>query len=164
MERARKFFIRTQQSMFAAGAHDQVKGWCASVGESRVGISEKTQKWIMSISKLRLVYDRLRAVQIECRDFRFILKNYDTPDTLFYLDSPYSMTHRSSSRYEFEFQQQDFHDMAYWARQAKGKVAISGYDEPFMQDLLKDFNFHPGPLRKNGRSTKEAYESLWTNY
>lgn len=164
IEKARKFFIRTQQSIMAAGAQDRLKGWGSSIKESRVSISEKTHRWITAVNGLWEVAERLKQVQIECRDFRFILRSYDHPGTLFYLDSPYRMTHRSSSKYEFEFKQQDYHDMHYWTAQAKGKVAISGYDEPFMRELFKDFNFHQGPLRKNNRSTKQAIECLWTNY
>jgi len=164
VEKARKFFIRTQQSIFAAGAQDIVKGWRSSMSESRVSISEATHKYLKAVNGLWEVAERLKQVQIECRDFRFILKAYDSKDTGFYLDCPYDMTHRSSTKYEFEFQQQDFFDMQYWCKQAQGKVAISGYDTPFMRDLFADFNFIPGPKRKNNRSEKEAFECLWTNY
>jgi DNA adenine methylase len=164
VEKSRKFFIRTQQSIHAAGAQDKVKGWAASVRDSRVSISEKTHKWIKAVNGLWEVAERLKQVQIECRDFRFLLKSYDDPQTLFYLDSPYRMTLRSSTKYEFEFQQQDYFDMHYWCKKLKGKVAISGYDEPFMRELFTDFNFHQGPKRKNNMSEKEAYECLWTNY
>lgn len=164
IEKARKFFIRTQQSIHAAGAQDIVKGWAASVRESRVSISEKTHKWIRAVNGLWEVAERLKRVQIEYRDFRFIFKSYDDPGTLFYCDPPYDMTFRSGSKYLFDFKNQDFFDLKYWAAKSKGKVAISGYDTEFMRELFKDFNFHVGPKRKNNKSTKEAFESLWTNY
>lgn len=164
VEQARKFFIRTQQSIMAAGAQDIVKGWASSIHSSRVSISEKTRKWIGGCNNLWTIAERMKGVQIECHDFRFILKSYDSAGTLFYLDSPYDMTHRSSTKYEFEFQQQDFYDMHYWCKKAIGKIAVSGYDSPFMRELFCDFQFHEGPLRKNNKSTKEAVECLWTNF
>lgn len=164
VEAARKFFVRTQQSIWAAGAQEKVKGWAASLHDSRCKISEKTHRWLKSVAGLQYVVERLKQVQIECRDFRFIMKHYDGPDTFFYLDSPYDSHFRSSTAYTFDFKDQDFIDMHYWAARAKGKVAISGYNTPFMQELFKDFNFHHGPKRKNNRSVKEAYECLWTNY
>lgn len=164
VEMACKFFIRTQQSIHAAGGQDKVKGWAASVGQSRVSISEKTHKWIRAVAGLWDVTERLRHVQIECRDFRFILKSYDSEGTLFYCDPPYDMTHRSSSRYEFEFENQDFFDLKYWTHKAIGKVAVSGYDTEFMRELFKDFTMHEGPRRKNNISEKDANECLWTNY
>lgn len=164
IEKARKFFIRTQQSIHAAGAHEKVKGWAASLSQSRVSISEKTHKWITAVNGLYEVAERLKHVQIECRDFRFIMKAYDHPDNLLYVDSPYDMTFRSNSKYLFDFIRQDFFDMHYWCKKAKGKVAVSGYHTPFMKELFADFNFHEGPKRKNSLSKKEAYECLWTNY
>lgn len=164
IEKARKFYIRTQQSIMSAGGQDKVKGWACSITESRCSISEKTNKWINGVNGLFYIVERLKKVQIENRDFRFILKNYDTPGTLFYCDPPYRMTYRSSSKYEFDFENQDFFDLHYYAKNLVGKIAISGYDEPFMRELFKDFNFHKGPPRKNGRSQKPAIECLWTNY
>lgn len=164
IEQARKFFIRTQQSIWAAGGQAQAKGWAASIKESRVSISEKTHKWLMAVENLDYIANRLKTVQIECRDFKWILKHYNTPATLFYVDSPYDKTLRSDTKYEFEFANQDFHDLAHYAKKVKGKIAISGYRTDFMEEIFKDFYFTAGPKRKNNRSVKEAFEGLWTNY
>lgn len=163
VEQARKFFVRTQQSLFAAGAQDKVKGWASSLTESRCTISEKTNKWIRSVPKLWYIAERLKHVQIECKDFRFILKNYDSPETLFYCDEPYDQKFRSSSTYEFDFKAQDYIDLHYWANKVVGKIAISGYKTEFMCELFKGFKLHEGPKRR-GNSNKEAYECVWTNY
>lgn len=164
VERVRKFFIRTQQSIWAAGGQDMVKGWAVSINESRFGKSEKVHKWINAVCGLPEVVKRFSNVQIECRDYKFILSKYDAPETFFYLDPPYDGAFRSSSPYEFDFVNNDFFEMHYHAKNAKGKVAISGYNSPLMIEIFKDFNFIKGPHRKNTRSTKEVYECLWTNY
>jgi len=164
VEQARKFFIRTQQSIWAAGAQDKVRGWSASIRDSRCSISEKTHKWINAVEGLYAVSERLKRVQIECRDFRAIMKLYDDPATFFYLDSPYDKLLRSSTAYRFDFKDQDHIDLAYWAHKVQAKVAVSGYDTPLMRELYKDFKIHIGPQRKNNRSKKEAIECVWTNY
>lgn len=164
IEKARKFFIRTQQSIFSAGAQEKVKGWAAALKCSRVSISEKTHKWINRVDGLYAVAERFKHTQIECRDFRFILKHYDDAGTLFYCDSPYMKTLRSSSEYRFEFTMQDHFDLHHYASRIKGRIAISGYKEDIMLDLYKDFNFHEGPKRKNNISSKDAIECIWTNY
>jgi DNA adenine methylase len=164
MEQARKFFIRTQQSIWAAGAQDKVKGWAASIRDSRQGKSEKIQKWMNAINGLPEVVRRMSNVQLECRDYKFILSKYDDKECLFYLDSPYDMFFRSSSPYEFDFINQDFFEMQYHVKNAKAKVAISGYNSELMIEIFKDFNFIKGPARKNTRSDKPAFECLWTNY
>lgn len=164
MEQARKFFVRTQQSMWAAGGQAQAKGWAASIKESRLFLSEKTNKWVAAVNNLPKVVERLKRVQLECKDFRYIMKHYDTAETLFYLDSPYDKTFRSDTKYEFDFLHQDFYDLHHYASKIKGRVAISGYKTEFMTELFKEFRLSEGPTRKNNRSEKEAKEVLWTNY
>jgi DNA adenine methylase len=164
LDRARNFFIRTQQSIYAAGAQDKTKGWTMALTQSRCSISEKTNKWLTSVNGLWEVVERMKHMQIECKDFRYVLKNYDSPGTLFYVDPPYDREFRSSTKYEFEFHNQDFYDLHHWAKKVKGKIAISGYDSEFMKDLFKDFTYHQGPVRKNTRAKSIARECLWTNY
>jgi DNA adenine methylase len=165
LEKARKFFVRTQQSIFAAGAQERSKGWAAAITESRVSISEKTRKWLNGVDNLWVVAERLKHTQIECRDFRFVLKNYDHLGALFYCDCPYDMTFRSNTVYTFDFVNQDFYDLHHYAKRVKGKIAISGYDSPFMLDLFSDFNFRLLTKTKNNRSNKDdIHECLWTNY
>jgi DNA adenine methylase len=164
LERARRFFVRTSQSQFAAGAQEDSKGWACSFNDSRRGVSEKVNTYLNRVEGLHKMVSRLRTVQIENRCFRYVLRNYDTEQTLFYCDPPYMQTLRSSTKYEFDFANQDAYDLHYYASRVKGKIAISGYKEPFMMELYKDFNFHEGPNRKNNRSDKEAIECLWTNY
>lgn len=164
ISRAISFFIRTQQSIYAAGAQDKTKGWTMALVQSRCSISEKTNKWITAVNGLWEVVERLKHTQIECRDFRYVLKNYDSPGTLFYVDPPYDMQFRSSTKYQFEFHLQDFQELQEWCKRVKGKVAVSGYNSDFMRDLFKDFNFHQGPERRNTRTKTIAHECLWTNY
>ena len=165
IEKARRFFVRTEQSLWAAGCHDKSKGWAISVKESRRGISEKVNKWLNSIDNLSYVVNRLKNIQIENRDFRFIMRTYDDEGTLFYIDSPYYKTYRSNTKYEFEFTNQDFYDLLACCKKLKGRVAISGYNDQFTTQLFREFNFHMGPTRKNTRSNKNNInECLWTNY
>ncbi len=89
MERARKFFVRNRQSFLATGAHQRSKGWAAATTESRTGISESISKWLNNIEGLAAIVDRLRKIQIENRDYSFLLEHYDGPETLFYCDPPY---------------------------------------------------------------------------
>ena len=88
VEQARRFFIRTQQSIFAAGAQNRTKGWATSTNNSRCAISEKTNRWINGIDGLCPVIDRLRRIQIENRDFRKVIKTYDHDGTFFYFYGP----------------------------------------------------------------------------
>lgn len=164
IEAARKFFVRTQQSLYAAGAQAQSKGWAVSTSQSRHGISQRVQQWMNSVNNLYKVAERLKSVQIENRDFRAIFSIYDSEDTFFFMDGPYEGSKRSSTQYAFEFVNQDFLDMQYYAKSLKGKLALTGYCSEFMDELMKDFTKHILKQRNNTRSDKEAVECVWTNY
>lgn len=166
IERARKFFVRVRQSFLSTGSFNEIKGWSAATKESRCKISEKTNKWIAGVEGLSDIVDRLRRVQIECRDFEFIIKSYDTPDTMFYADSPYDASGRSSSSdYKHDFSLEDHFRLAALAREVKGFIAISGYNTEFMKELYKDFQYTEGPKPKNNyRKKKQVLECLFTNY
>jgi DNA adenine methylase len=68
-------------------------------------------------------------VQIENRDFREILKLYDTPDTLFYLDPPYVLETRRDpdTKYTYEMTLDDHKDLVQLLLQIQGKAVLSGY-------------------------------------
>lgn len=165
LESARKFFIRTAQSFFSSGIQNELKGWLSSTKESRRSISQATHKWLSGVETLRYVTERFRRVQLECRDFGWVLKAYDTPETLFYADPPYDEEFRSGRNdYEYDFTPEDHKRLHDAGLDIKGKIAVSGYDSEFMRDLYKDYFFNPGPKRRNTYSTKNVREALWTNY
>jgi DNA adenine methylase len=166
LERARKFFVRIRQSFLATGSQKEMKGWAASIKKSRCNISEATSKYLNSVESLGLVVERMRRVQIECRPFDWIIRSYDSPNTMLFCDPPYDATHRSSSsNYEFEFSFEDHLHLHELAAGVQGFIAICGYNSAFMKELYKDFNYTEGPLRRNNRSPKKnVRECLWTNY
>lgn len=166
IERARKFFVRVRQSFLATGSQKKLKGWASATKESRCLISEKTRKWLNGIDGLSEVVERLRTLQIECRDFEWIINSYDTGNTMFYCDPPYDHSGRSSNRdYEFDFTNEQHIKLAELARGVQGFIAISGYDTDFMKDLYKDFYYTEGPKPKsNYRTQREVRECLFTNY
>ena len=49
----------------------------------------KALLWQQHVNILRKATDRLKQVQIECRDFVYIIKHYDRPEVIFYVDPPY---------------------------------------------------------------------------
>lgn len=164
IERARKFFVRTVQSQFSAGNMENKKGWRAAISESRTGISEATSKYLNSVSGLFEIVDRLRGVQIENRDFRWIFDKYNNENTLLYLDPPYYGTHRSTTKYLHEMTDQDYIDLGELTKTSKSKVAVSGYSCDFIDGVFSHLKKHVGPVRKNGLSIEVVRECLWTNY
>ena len=80
------------------------------------------------VSRLHEIRDRLRSVQIENKDFEFILKHYDSKDTFFYLDPPYlPETRVSTNDYTHEMTYEDHEKLLDILKGIKGKVMLSGY-------------------------------------
>jgi DNA adenine methylase len=166
IERARKFFVRVRQSFLATGSQQELKGWISATKESRCRISEATSKFLNGVDGLMDIVERLRRVQIECRDYKWLIKSYDTPDTMFYADPPYDPSGRSSSSdYKFDFGFEQHIELAAAASSVKGFIAVSGYDTDFMKELYKDFYYTEGPKPKNNyRTQRKVRECLFTNY
>lgn len=70
------------------------------------------------------VHDRFKTVQIENLDWRTLLKDYDSPDTVFYLDPPYY----GLTTYLHEFTKQEHWELCERIFECQGFVALSGYD------------------------------------
>ncbi len=85
-----------------------------------------------SIDYLEQVQLRLKSVKIENRDFEPILKTYDRPDALFYLDPPYLGTEKN---YEGTFGWKDHLRLAANLKDSKGRFVLSYNDDPRIREL-----------------------------
>jgi DNA adenine methylase len=105
--------------------------------------------------------------QIENRDWKYILENYDTPQTFFYLDPPYVHSTRTGTGkdYKYEFTEKQHKQLARSLKKVKGLWALSGYDSELYQKLFKGFFCSMGPDRATNLGKKcRKREMLWTNY
>jgi DNA adenine methylase len=78
-------------------------------------------------------HERLQNVQIECLPYHEILKRYDRPTTLFYLDPPYW----ERQLYKFNFTQKDFTDLEQRLHEIRGKFLLSLDDHPEVRKLFQ---------------------------
>ena len=137
IERAFRWFIVARMSFsgaFGTGANS----WSHWVGMSRRSMAGAVSRYLSAIDWLPEVHKRLMRVQIEHQDFRTILKRYNSPVTLFYLDPPYVHGTRGAQRYDVELQDKDHEEMVDVCRQLKGKIVLSGYPNPLYQERLED--------------------------
>lgn len=83
--------------------------------------------------------DRLRSVVIEHKDYREILTQYDSKDTLFYLDPPYlPQTWESGNAYKHEMSYQEHEYMLDHLATLKGQFVVSGYPSALYDGMLVD--------------------------
>ena len=89
------------------------------------------------IQYLTDIQERLSNVVIENRDFEQMLKVYDKPDSLCYLDPPYYDTEQY---YQVQFSQKDHERLCNVLKNIKGKFILSYNDCEYIRELYKGFN------------------------
>lgn len=147
-----------------------VKAWFG-IGDSidnetgfRVSLSQggsTTGPWLTYVDYLHLYSNRLRGVIIENLDFAEVIERYDKPDTLFYLDPPYSTELRSKKHaYRFDFKFDDHERLFRVLDKIKGRWFLSGY-------LSGPYESLPWPkesfVARTNSNSKDAVEYIWFN-
>lgn len=109
----------------------------ATTGDwSRNRTINNADRWFARQEGLVAVHERIRHVQIECRDAIDILRQWDTPDTTFYCDPPYVLETRGNNKYYAVEPGDEWHyDLIAVLAEIKGCVVLSGYDHPIYRQL-----------------------------
>lgn len=166
--RAWAFFVAIRQSHSGHG-HSLSR----VVTASRKNMAVTTSSWTSILEMLPAICQRLMRVQIEQKDFRDIIKEYDTEDTLFYCDPPYISETRRDGRYKHEMTAEDHQELVEILLKVKGKVVLSGYAHPIYEPLEQagwsrnDFEtccYASGRTRETSNLPKEQLkriESVW---
>ncbi len=99
---------------------------------------------------------------IENRDATKIIKKYDSPSTLFYIDPPYIHKERknvSSGKYHFEMNEDEHAELLRLLCGVAGMVVLSGYDCELYADLLPDWQI----VKKTttDMTNRKRIETLW---
>ena len=167
IEKARKFYVRTMQSVASNG------GWCYAKSKSRRGMCQSVSRWLGNIEEnLEGAIERLKEVQVENLDILELIKKYDKEDTLFYLDPPYiSDTRKQKKSYDYEMTDEQHKKLVDTLIGVKGKVVLSGYDHPIYNKLLDNdwSKVVLGEYAKRSQKTNEGElskgkEFVWVNY
>ena len=93
-------------------------------------------RWDIRKDRLGWIHDRIRHVQIECRDALDILREWDGQDTVFYCDPPYILETRSKRKYYAVERGDSYHEeMVDTLTRVEGRVVLSGYVHPIYNRL-----------------------------
>ena len=124
IERAGAFFIVNRHSFGS-----KMKTWGYQRRKDHKDNHYNPRTYQNSMALIHKAHERLQHVHIECRDFRDVIKQYDHPDTLFYLDPPYAFNENRSSRtaYKHEMTDGDHAELVDIMKGIKGKFLLSGY-------------------------------------
>ena len=145
VERAWAFMV--QQNMGFSGNIRASGGTWGRVFISSQGCAYTCNKWLMRLSMLDAWRWRLMLVQIDCRDALEVIRYWDSPNTLFYIDPPYvNETRRTLNAYAYEMSVEQYKELVELLLGIKGKAVVSGYEHPlyspFGQAGWKVHKFH----------------------
>lgn len=166
VERARRFYIRARMTRTGMAQAASLGRWSQDAKTSRRGMAGVVSRWQGGGEMLPRIVDRLRCVQIENRPALDVIRMYDGPDTLHYVDPPYVPDSRTdTSVYRFEMSEDEHVVLADALMGVKGKVALSGYRCEMMDALFKDWRRVDGPDKQIPSSRARIQsESLWMNW
>lgn len=161
-ERAWAFFVALNQSI--SGKSRLESNW-----SRQKTVLSSGQAWISHINKLDIIRERLKFVQIDNRDALEVIKYYDSPNTVFYLDPPYLHETRVESKaYKYEMLYNEHENLINLLKTIQGKFALSTYDNDLYKTLLeipgikvyyKDTLIHASVTRdkRNSKRTEALY-------
>lgn len=90
LERARRFFVRARQVRTGLAQTASAGRWAHCKLTSRAGMAGAVSRWLGSVEGLSEIVQRLLRVQIEQAPAIEVIHRYDSPETLFYCDPPYT--------------------------------------------------------------------------
>lgn len=165
LEKARRFFVRARQVRTGLAQKASTGRWGHCLLTSRAGMAGAVSRWLGSVEDLPEIAQRLLRVQIEHGPAIEVIKRYDSPETLFYCDPPYTHDSRTDSNaYAYEMTDDQHRELAEVLHSVKGKVVISGYQSPLMRELYGDWRYIEGAERLVHSVKMPRTEILWVNY
>jgi DNA adenine methylase len=159
-DRAVRFFY-INRSGIAKGNADE--GYCTNTGWRHSNSTNTARAYNRAADNIRTFAKRMKDVMIDSRDFREIIRVYDAPHTLFYVDPPYIGREKY---YAGNFSEQDHRDLAEMLCKAEGKVILSYYADPLLDELYPDWSretFQAARQVVNGNNNKSE-ELLLMNF
>ncbi len=108
-----------------------------SFGSNRYSFATTNKNLQNTIDYLNDVCKRLKNVIIENKDFESLIKTYDRPKALFYVDPPYVGTEKY---YNGQFTTDDHKRLKSVLSNIKGRFILSYNDCNFVRELYKEYN------------------------
>ena len=160
---AAKWFLVARQSF--SGVFSE--GW-AGVSKQR----NPVLAWLNVVKFLPCFHDRTMRVQIEHRDWEWVLDHYDSEATFFYLDPPYQPSvRRKRNVYPHELTEPEHADLIERIGTLKGKVLLSGYRSDLYDSLGWTRTDYPTVCHASNSeytpdklADQQRVESVWQNY
>lgn len=139
-----------------------------SFGNNRNSFATATKRICNIVDELPMYKERLKDVIIENRDFENLIKTYDRPSAVFYIDPPYVESERYYNKKYVSFNKDDHLRLNSVLKGIKGHFILSYNACDFVCEMYKDYNIRYVsrnnllPAKLENRS--EFKEVIITNY
>jgi DNA adenine methylase len=159
MDAALRFLVRHR---FSRGGRGKTFAWSKRL---RGGQPGDVNAWETIKRELSRSARRLKCVELRCQDAVEIIREYDGPETLFYLDPPYVHETRTARKvYRHEMTNVDHQGLLEAIAHCRGMVVISGYANALYDDALSAWERVERKVRNHSgetRSKQDRVEVLW---
>lgn len=167
LERARRFFVRSSQSV--AGIVEKRTTWSTSAAPG----ATRARTTVRKLDRFHLAAERLMDCIIDNRDAIDAIRLYGmTPDAVIYPDPPYlGTTRQGAGGYDTDAPGEDHHrELAAVLHETPATVVLSGYGSPLYDELYEDWQRveipvleRAGTTREKGSTKADRLEVLWIN-
>src|SRR5258705_1620422 len=152
VELARRFF----QANNTTWSHSQTFKTQKRVGERKRTLLDRFEERKRFLDR---VAKRIRGVIFECRDGIELIRKYDGPEVLFYVDPPY-FGKRKKNLYRHEMMDEESHRaLAAVLRQAQGAVVLSSCPSELYEELYGGWELCVRDAQTNAKDLRQ--ECLW---
>ena len=121
--------------------------------------------WINCLRNLLYVHERVKDLTIWCRPALDMIRDLDSPATLFYCDPPYLHSTRTTrNAYAHELATEEHAELLAVLRQCRGAVLLSGYRSDLYDAALHDwerFEFDMPNHSGQGKTKQRRVECVW---
>lgn len=157
VERAARWYYIVNYSFVSKGV---------AFGRSTKPLVKFAGKFKDKLDNFHALHDRFERVQIENLDWRTVLKDYDSPETVFYLDPPYF----DKNCYQYNMTKIEHVELCTKIFECEGFVALSGYAneiyDTFTWDAKHSWHQRVTATTKANDSIgiQDAEECLWIKF
>lgn len=141
IEKVRKTIIRAFMGI-GAGSVNRNSGFLSAI-DNRDYLQHPKNAWLNYPDSILQFCDRLQGVILENRNAIDVIKLYDSPETLHYVDPPYliGLWNKQNRRvYKNILTDNDHIELLNLLKTVTGYVVLSGYDNEIYRDILTDWH------------------------
>jgi len=159
VEKAAKTIVK---SIMGFGS-DSIRQKSGFRSDSNRSYTTPAHDWKNYPEALKVITERLSGVIIENLPAIDLIKKFDRPETLFYVDPPYvHSTRQKSKSYAFEMTDEQHIELAKCLKKCKGKVILSAYESELYNKLYSKWNKITKPCLADG--ARPRLEVIWKNF